>query len=180
MRRKSGAIQHFPDKSQGVNQLPQTYTRAGELDSLNASHTGQLHREGDEASAGMPTNSLPAVCDVSVTNVCNAACDFCGFSHDKKRAGPRRHLDPDEFARALPILRRRHIRYMTFRGGEPLLHPGIVSLVTSATRAGMQCGLITNGWFLSRQPTPTPSPSQHHPQRCPVPSEHIEQSNYGN
>ncbi len=95
-------------------------------------------------------NALPAVCDVSVTNVCNAACDFCGFSRDKKLAGPRRYLAPDEFERALPILRRRRIRYMTFQGGEPLVHPQIESLVASATKAGMQCGLITNGWFLSR------------------------------
>jgi hypothetical protein len=26
---------------------------------------------------------LPAVCGLSVTNVCNAACDFCGFARDK-------------------------------------------------------------------------------------------------
>jgi MoaA/NifB/PqqE/SkfB family radical SAM enzyme len=111
---------------------------------------GFAHREGEEANTQAPTNSLPAVCDVSVTNVCNAACDFCGFSRDKKRSGPRRYLDTDDFVRALPILRRRHIRYMTFQGGEPLVHPEIVPLVTEATRAGMHCGLITNGWFLPR------------------------------
>ena len=97
-----------------------------------------------------PRNPLPAVCDVSVTNLCNAACDFCGFSRDKNLAGPRRYLDPDEFARAMPILRRRRIRYMTLQGGEPLVHPEIESLVASATKAGIQCGVITNGWFLPR------------------------------
>ncbi len=95
-------------------------------------------------------NLLPAVCDVSVTNVCNAACDFCGFSRDKNLVGPRRHVDLAEFTRALPILRRRRIRYMTMQGGEPLVHPDIDALVAAATAAGMQCGLITNGWFLSR------------------------------
>jgi MoaA/NifB/PqqE/SkfB family radical SAM enzyme len=100
--------------------------------------------------ASEPRNPLPAVCDVSVTNVCNAACDFCGFSRDKNLAGPRRYLDPDEFARALPILRRRRIRYMTLQGGEPLVHPKIEALVASATKAGIDCGLITNGWFLPR------------------------------
>jgi len=97
-----------------------------------------------------PRNPLPAVCDVSVTNLCNAACDFCGFARDKNMAGPRRYLDPDEFARAMPILRRRRIRYMTLQGGEPLVHPEIESLVASATNAGIQCGVITNGWFLPR------------------------------
>jgi len=95
-------------------------------------------------------NLLPAICDVSVTNVCNAACDFCGFARDKNLVGPSRYIDLKEFTRALPILRRRRIRYMTFQGGEPLVHPEIASLVREATVAGMRCGLITNGWFLPR------------------------------
>ena len=37
---------------------------------------------------------------------------------------------------------------MTFQGGEPLVHPDIVALVRSATQAGIECGVITNGWFL--------------------------------
>jgi len=93
-------------------------------------------------------NFLPAICDVSVTNVCNAACDFCGFARDKNLAGARRYLDLAGFSRALPILRRRRIRYMTFQGGEPLVHPDIVALVQAASRGGIECGLITNGWFL--------------------------------
>ena len=93
-------------------------------------------------------NLLPAICDVSVTNVCNAACDFCGFARDKNLAGPRRYIDLAGFSRALPILRRRRIRYMTFQGGEPLVHPEIAALVQAAAEAGIECGLITNGWFL--------------------------------
>jgi MoaA/NifB/PqqE/SkfB family radical SAM enzyme len=95
-------------------------------------------------------NLLPAICDVSVTNVCNAACDFCGFSRDKNLIGARRYLDLDQFKRALPFLRRRRIRFLTFQGGEPLVHPQIDALVAEATAAEIQCGLITNGWFLSR------------------------------
>src|SRR5205085_704753 len=73
-----------------------------------------------------------------------------GFSRDKDLIGPRRYIDLDGFSRALPILRRRRIRYLTFQGGEPLVHPQINSLVAAATAAGIQCGLITNGWFLPR------------------------------
>ena len=93
---------------------------------------------------------LPAVCDFSVTNVCNAACDFCGFARDKTLTGPARYVDADEFSRALPILHRRGIRYMTLQGGEPLVHPDIVRLVSQTAAAGMSCAIITNGWFLSR------------------------------
>ena len=47
-----------------------------------------------------PNYKLPAVCDVLVTNVCNAACDFCGFARDKTLVGAARYLDADAFARA--------------------------------------------------------------------------------
>src|SRR5271165_2054387 len=111
----------------------------------------EVARESRQPKSDGPktaVNFIPAVCDVSVTNLCNAACDFCGFSRDKNLVGPRRYIDLAEFSRALPILRSRRVRYMTFQGGEPLVHPDIDGLVAAATKAGIQCGLITNGWFL--------------------------------
>jgi MoaA/NifB/PqqE/SkfB family radical SAM enzyme len=93
---------------------------------------------------------LPAICDFSVTNVCNAACDFCGFARDKRLSGPARYADAQAFSRALPILHRRGIRYMTLQGGEPLVHPEVVRLVAETAAAGISCAVITNGWFLPR------------------------------
>jgi molybdenum cofactor biosynthesis enzyme MoaA len=93
---------------------------------------------------------LPAVCDISVTNVCNAGCDFCGFARGKALIGRARYLDADQFSRALPILYRRGIRFVTLQGGEPLVHPEIVRLVALTASAGMSCAVITNGWFLPR------------------------------
>lgn len=93
---------------------------------------------------------LPAVCDVSVTNVYNAACDFCGFARDKALIGSVKYLDADAFARALPILHGRGIRFVTLQGGEPLVHPEIVHLVSLTVAAGISCAVITNGWFLPR------------------------------
>jgi MoaA/NifB/PqqE/SkfB family radical SAM enzyme len=98
----------------------------------------------------IPSLQLPAVCDVSITNVCNAACDFCGFARDKAQVGAARYLDAEAFARALPILHRRGIRFLTFQGGEPLVHPEIVPLVALTVSAGISCAVITNGWFLPR------------------------------
>jgi molybdenum cofactor biosynthesis enzyme MoaA len=92
---------------------------------------------------------LPAVCDFSVTNVCNAACDFCGFARDKTLTGSARYADADAFSRALPILHRRGIRYLTLQGGEPLVHPEVVRLVSQTVAAGISCAIITNGWFLA-------------------------------
>jgi MoaA/NifB/PqqE/SkfB family radical SAM enzyme len=94
---------------------------------------------------------VPAVCDVSVTNACNATCDFCSYAYNKKIIKEKRWLDPAEFARALPILHRRGIRYLTFQGGEPLLHPKIGTLVTDTRAAGMRPAVITNGWLLPQK-----------------------------
>src|SRR5215470_4359162 len=91
---------------------------------------------------------VPAVCDVSVTNVCNATCDFCSFAHDKDFVHDRRWIDRASLARALPILVRRGIRYINFQGGEPLLHPEIDGLVADSSAAGLRPAVITNGWLL--------------------------------
>jgi hypothetical protein len=99
---------------------------------------------------GFQRLKLPAVCDVSVTNVCNAACDFCGFARDKALIGSAKYLDADSFSRALPILHRRGVRFVTLQGGEPLVHPEIARLVSLTAEAGLSCAVITNGWFLPR------------------------------
>src|SRR3954447_17399163 len=99
-------------------------------------------------TAAFARRLIPAVCDVSVTNVCNATCDFCCYAHDRGIVTERRWIDAAEFARALPILHRRGVRYLTFQGGEPLLHPGIEAMVGAVRAAGIRPALITNGWLL--------------------------------
>ncbi len=91
---------------------------------------------------------IPAVCDVSVTNACNANCSFCSFARSKGHSQPRAWLNAERFIDALPIMYRRGIRHLTFQGGEPLLHPDIALLVSRARAAGMEVGVITNGFLL--------------------------------
>src|SRR5262249_34366898 len=93
----------------------------------------------------------PAVCDLSVTNVCNATCDFCAYAHDKQLVKDPRWIDRRQLAEAFPILRRRGIRYVNFQGGEPLLHQEIEGLVADARGAGLTPALITNGWGLPQK-----------------------------
>lgn len=94
---------------------------------------------------------VPAVCDVSVTNACNATCNFCSFAYDKQIVKEKRWISRTDFARALPILHRRGIRYLNFQGGEPLLHPNIHELVADAHNAGIRVAVITNGWLLPQK-----------------------------
>jgi MoaA/NifB/PqqE/SkfB family radical SAM enzyme len=95
----------------------------------------------------MPAIDLPAVCDVSITNICNAACDFCGFARDTTLIGPARYVDAGAYSRALPILHRQRIQYLTLQGGEPLVHPEVIRLVSQTVATGISCAIITNGWF---------------------------------
>jgi MoaA/NifB/PqqE/SkfB family radical SAM enzyme len=93
----------------------------------------------------------PALCNVAVTNACNAACDFCNFARGKVRASNLRWIDADLFDRALAILHKRDIRYVSFFGGETLLHPRLAEMITMAVAHGMGPAVITNGWLLPAQ-----------------------------
>ena len=90
----------------------------------------------------------PALCNVAVTNACNAACDFCNFARGKVARKDLRWLDADQFPAALDILHHRNIRYISFFGGEPLLHPRLTDLIATVVAKGMGPALITNGWLL--------------------------------
>jgi MoaA/NifB/PqqE/SkfB family radical SAM enzyme len=95
---------------------------------------------------------VPAVCDISVTNICNATCDFSAYAYDKQLVKDRYWIDRRQLAEASPILRRRGIRYVNFQGGEPLRHREIEGLVADARGAGMTPALITNRPACGRRP----------------------------
>jgi MoaA/NifB/PqqE/SkfB family radical SAM enzyme len=87
----------------------------------------------------------PSCCNISVTNVCNATCDFCGYAKDKQLVQHRLWIDYEETCRALDILYERGVRYLTFSGGEPLLHPRLLDMVAYAVAKGMRPSIVTNG-----------------------------------
>ncbi len=90
----------------------------------------------------------PAVCNIAVTNSCNAGCDFCNFARGKVPARHLRWIDVDHFDRALAILFKRDIRYLSFFGGETLLHPRLAEMIAMAVSIGMGTAVITNAWLL--------------------------------
>jgi molybdenum cofactor biosynthesis enzyme MoaA len=77
----------------------------------------------------------PALCNIAVTNSCNAKCGFCNFATGKVHKRDLRWIDPERFADALEILHRRKVRYVSFFGGEPLVHPHLADLIQMAPRA---------------------------------------------
>ncbi len=90
----------------------------------------------------------PGLCNISITNVCNARCDFCNYAYDKPFVTEKRTVDYAALCEALDILYVRGIRYLTFSGGEPFLHPRLVDLVAYAGKKGMRPSVVTNGFLL--------------------------------
>jgi MoaA/NifB/PqqE/SkfB family radical SAM enzyme len=90
----------------------------------------------------------PALCNVAITNSCNAACDFCNFARGNVGASNLRWIDADRFDQALDILHRRGVRYISFFGGEPLLHSRLADMIAMAIARDMGPAVITNGWLL--------------------------------
>src|SRR5207302_8460418 len=90
----------------------------------------------------------PALCNIAITNSCNATCDFCNFANGKVQRKDLRWISADEFERALDILYQRDVRYISFFGGETLLHPRLPEMIASAVAKGMGPAVITNGWLL--------------------------------
>lgn len=90
----------------------------------------------------------PALCNIAITNSCNATCDFCNFANGKIPRQNLRWIDVQQLDAALQILHHRGIRYVSFFGGEPLLHPHVTEMIAMAVAKGMGTSLITNGWLL--------------------------------
>jgi MoaA/NifB/PqqE/SkfB family radical SAM enzyme len=90
----------------------------------------------------------PALCNVAVTNACNARCDFCNFANGRISHQDIRWINANQFSRALDILHGRDIRYVSFFGGETLLHPRLPDLIAATVARDMGPAVITNGWLL--------------------------------
>jgi uncharacterized radical SAM superfamily Fe-S cluster-containing enzyme len=82
----------------------------------------------------------PALCNVAVTNSCNATCDFCNFANGKVERKDLRWIDADQFDAALQILHDRGVRYVSFFGGEPLLHPRLSDMIAMSVSRGNGSG----------------------------------------
>ncbi len=90
----------------------------------------------------------PALCNIAVTNSCDATCDFCNFANGSIAGKDLRWIDTSRLNAALEILYGRRIRYVSFFGGEPLRHASLPEMVRMAVARGMGTALITNGWLL--------------------------------
>jgi MoaA/NifB/PqqE/SkfB family radical SAM enzyme len=93
----------------------------------------------------------PSCCNIAVTNVCNANCDFSNNAKDKDFVAETKWLDPERLNRALDILHARGVRYITFSSGEPMRHPMICEMISAVAYRGMRPAMVTNGSALTEK-----------------------------
>jgi MoaA/NifB/PqqE/SkfB family radical SAM enzyme len=87
----------------------------------------------------------PGYLQFAITNVCNARCDFCGFSVDRFDAKQRRSVTLAEAEAAIDIAAKNHIGYLLFVGGEPLVHKGLGAMIRHAADSSIRPMICTNG-----------------------------------
>jgi MoaA/NifB/PqqE/SkfB family radical SAM enzyme len=84
-----------------------------------------------------------------ITNECNLACLHC-----IEESGPGKafadELDRDQAFAVLDQLLDREVPYLSFSGGEPMLHPHFFAMVERACERGAQLKIETNAHYLDR------------------------------
>jgi len=98
---------------------------------------------------GYAFNGGPGICNIAITNACNATCDFCNYARNKDFVTEKIMVEIEETCRALDVLYAKGIRYLTFSGGEPMLHPQLTDMVAHAVETGIKPSVCTNGSTLS-------------------------------
>src|ERR1051326_4519757 len=93
----------------------------------------------------------PGYLQFSITNICNAKCDFCGVGGDRLDSKQRRSVTLKEARDVIDIAVRNHIGYLLFVGGEPLVHKELRPMVRYAAESGIHPMICTNGSLWTEQ-----------------------------
>ena len=86
----------------------------------------------------------PLLVHIIPTRRCNLACAYCNEYDSVSAPVPTEVME-----KRLDHLARLKTSFLTFSGGEPLLHPHLDRLVAHARGKGMVVTMITNGYHLS-------------------------------
>src|SRR5271154_7208200 len=95
----------------------------------------------------------PRTVRVSLTDRCDLACVYCRPSRNDGYLEKR--LDDDAWKTMIRALVKAGVRRVRITGGEPLLHPRVVELVSFVASLGVvDLALTTNGTLLEKTAEP--------------------------
>jgi MoaA/NifB/PqqE/SkfB family radical SAM enzyme len=99
------------------------------------------------AAAASEALAAPLYVAWQITNECNLACLHC-----IEESGPGKRfadeLDRSQVFRVIDELMEQGVPYLSFSGGEPMLHPHFFEMVERVTSRGGQLKIETNGHYL--------------------------------
>ncbi|MCU0666188.1 MAG: radical SAM protein [Candidatus Omnitrophica bacterium] len=104
-------------------------------------HVGRVNQwlEGKDIS--------PLYMEISLTGACNNRCIFCAFDYLNYKP---QYLSEKVLKKFISEVSRSGLKSILFSGeGEPLLHPGLVSIIRHAREKLLDVALTTNGTLLS-------------------------------
>ena len=89
---------------------------------------------------------------ISLSEICNMACTYCVTSLSDHKRSPD-ELNSDQILYLVRLLKdHAGIEKVRLTGGEPLLHPKIVSVISGISQIGIKSiGLTSNGQLLARK-----------------------------
>ncbi len=100
------------------------------------------------AAAASETLAAPLYVAWQITNECNLACLHC-----IEESGPGKafkdELDREGALAVVDQLMDHEVPYLSFSGGEPMLHPHFFEMVERVTSRGSQLKIETNGHYLT-------------------------------
>ncbi|MEY4168809.1 MAG: radical SAM protein [Blastocatellia bacterium] len=113
---------------------------------LTSSKMSRVTREAKLVARGLLSTKHPILAHIIPMRRCNLACGYCN-EYDKVS-------DPvplETVKRRLDRLASFGTTAITISGGEPMLHPGIFDIITHIRSHGMIAGLISNGYYMTRE-----------------------------
>jgi MoaA/NifB/PqqE/SkfB family radical SAM enzyme len=100
---------------------------------------------------GVLRDGGPGFAQFAISNACNAACAFCGFSVDKLPRTDYVYVSLADAKASIDILYRQGVRYLVLVGGEPLMHRDIYGMIAHARDRGMQPIICTNAGLFTHK-----------------------------
>jgi MoaA/NifB/PqqE/SkfB family radical SAM enzyme len=93
----------------------------------------------------------PRRVSVELTNICNLRCGYCARDDEQLYHTKANFFPADLLRRIIRGARAAYdIKYVSFTGGEPTLHPRFAEIVRTVREEGVQLGFVTNGWHFDR------------------------------
>lgn len=91
-------------------------------------------------------DTKPIWAQLKITERCNLSCGYCS---EHKNDGC--HVPADTICTWIDHCVNLGVKHLEFIGGEPLMHPDLFDLITYVKNKGLNTGLTTNGFLLTRE-----------------------------